>query len=242
MFGIAWKDIRERWWVAGALAVVLVGGFVILWSLEGLDRRAIVWVTGFPPYAAALLGAMTFSEERRKHTDRFLADLPMSSARIWVAKAAGSLALAGALALVSGLVFWELGSAGGGLHSRFSFPFLIAFRSCYRFWVMGVFLSVIVERAVAAWIATIVAIVAIVWYPSFAMRGLAHPLSGVLRGVLMEAASAILLAGSLLAYARWRHERPRVWDRVGYAAGGLGLYAICIWIANGLFFIGAAVG
>ena len=92
MFAIAWKEYRQIRLVALSLVGVVMAAYVLLPATPWAEGRFALIGIGVA-FAATLVGALAFSEEKRGGTDVFLRTLPVGPVRRWAAGLAANLAL-----------------------------------------------------------------------------------------------------------------------------------------------------
>jgi len=244
MFAIAWKDIRERWWVAGLVTVTTIAGFAVLLSVEPLRPVAIVELLVFLAFAVTLAGALAFADERAKRTDRFLADLPEPTLRIWASKAAASFVIMALVVIVGLYAAWAVAHVLGASEvlgnledMSISLPFRAVLPIAF-FWAMGLFFSVVFERAMlGAVVGTFVSVgLSLVFFPVqvFAATAMGEsavghgfpPFTRVDQAFLAGLTIFLPLAGSFLGYAWSRHHRTRIWQRAAFLGATAAIWMV----------------
>lgn len=95
MFAIAWKEYRQVRFAGLAMIGLLVAGYgALCWTPWADAGRVLIGIGAC--FAATLVGALAFSEEKAAGTDVFLRTLPVGPVRRWAAGLAANLVLAAA--------------------------------------------------------------------------------------------------------------------------------------------------
>jgi len=160
MFAIAWKSVRQVRWpsclaVAILLAIYGASALTPWWALRGVVLFIAAGVIG------ALVGSLSFSEDRREGTQVFLASLPVGGLRRWGATVLANLAV---MALSTGSLFAVALLVDRRVDLRFVEPWMIVPLAAMMLlvWSAATFYSTLYESAVIAMIAAVATLLLVV--------------------------------------------------------------------------------
>lgn len=244
MFAIAWKDIRERWWVGALITLIALAGFAVLSGIELLRPLALVELLIFLASAVTLTGVLAFAEERANRTHVFLANLPESSLRIWLSKAAASFVImalvtvvglyaAGVITRLMGVTHWLADIS----NMPVSFPFHVVPAVSF-FWAMGLLFSLVFDStALGVVVGTFVSVGLLFVFAPVGIfmvavtEGLSAPshfppFTRLDQALIAGLIIVVPLVGSLLGYVWSRHRRLSVWQRAAFPAALLAIWVL----------------
>ena len=213
MFALAWKSVRQVRWASCLAAAILLAIYGVSaltpWSaLRGVVLFVAACVIG------ALVGSLSFSEDRRGGTQVFLASLPVGGLRRWGATVLASLAV---MALSTGAFFAVALVVDRGVDLSFVEPWMIVPLAAMMLlvWSAATFYSTLFESAVIAMIAAVVTL----------------PLGVALMGVMAHFFDANVQQGfTRVAEGAWRR-----------AMWGPGPFTLAVVVPAAVFLAGSLV-